>query len=295
MSARQVHSTRPAEIRTVASVSPAAELARLRRQVRELERVNGRLLSRTALRAGDAARRLHAAPVPASIYDACEVTERERLEREILRISDQERERIGQDLHDGLCQLLSGIKFKARLLEEKLEARSAAEAEEARALEGHLNAAIQQARGIARGLHPVALEARGLISALKDLAAGTTAMYGIACACEFGRNVLVHDRAVAAHLYRIAQEATNNAAQHGGATRIDIRLTQSSRRLSLVVRDNGRGFDAGAARKAGMGLHLMEYRARAIGAHVEIDSRPGNGATINCWLRLDDSHQPAGK
>jgi len=221
---------------------------------------------------------------------ANDVTERERLEKQILEISDQERERIGQDLHDGLCQLLSGIKFKTTLLEQKLQSKAPEEALDARAIEGLLNGAIQQARNIARGLHPVDLGARGLMSALEELASTIVNVYGLSCMCDFRHSVLVHDHLAATHLYRIAQEAINNAIRHGRATRVIIRLSGRNDNLVLKVLDNGTGFPTRPSRKPGMGLHLMNYRARAIDASFEIGPAPGHGTVVTCRLRGTPRH-----
>ncbi|HYG34947.1 MAG TPA: sensor histidine kinase, partial [Clostridia bacterium] len=203
----------------------------------------------------------------------------------ILEISEQERERIGQDLHDGLCQLLSGIKFKTTLLEQKLQTKAPEEARDARALENLLNGAIQQARNIAHGLHPVALEAQGLMSALEELAASVTNVYGVACVCQFQHPVLVHDHSVATHLYRIAQEAINNAIRHGQASKVVLRLIGRKGNLALTIQDNGCGFSVRPKRKTGMGLHLMRYRARAMGATVDVKPGPTGGTVVTCRLR----------
>ena len=216
---------------------------------------------------------------------AKDLTERKRLEKQILEISEREQERIGQDLHDGLCQLLSGIKFKTTLLEQKLERRGLTEAREARGLERLLNTAIDQARNIARGLHPVDLEARGLMSALEELAATVSSVYSLSCVCEHRPAVLVHDHVAASHLYRIAQEAINNAIKHGQASTIRIRLVAAQDRLSLTVRDNGIGLPARPKGKRGMGLSLMNYRARTIGAALTIQSGPSGGTVVKCSLR----------
>ena len=216
---------------------------------------------------------------------ANDLTERERLEQQILEISDQERERIGQDLHDGLCQLLSGIKYKITLLEQKLDAKHAAEAKDAGAIERLINSAIHQARNVARGLHPVDLEARGLMSALQGLAASVSSVFGVSCVCQFKKPVLVHDHAMATHLYRIAQEAITNAIRHGHATKIWIRLTRGENFLRLCVQDNGCGLPPKPKRRAGMGLHLMNYRARTMGAHLEVQPGPTEGTVVKCWLR----------
>jgi two-component system CheB/CheR fusion protein len=216
---------------------------------------------------------------------ANDITERERLENEILEISEQEQERIGQDLHDGVCQLLSGIKFKTTLLEQKLEAKATPEAEDARAIEAYLNTAIQQARNLAKGLHPVDLEARGLMSALQGLAATAAKLYDIKCECRFQNPVLMHDHVKATHFFRIAQEAINNAIRHGRATRIVIRLAGSGERLGMVIRDNGVGFSGTSRKRSGMGLHLMNYRARAMGASLVVRKSAGKGTIVSCVLR----------
>lgn len=219
---------------------------------------------------------------------ANDVTERDRLEKQILRISEEERERIGQDLHDGLCQLLSGIKFKVTLLEQKLQEKGLVEAREAGRLESLLNRAIQQARNVARGLHPVDLEARGLMWALEGLAESVAAVYGVACFCQ-GRQALVHDHVVATHLYRIAQEATNNAIKHGQAKSIFIRLAGGGDSLVLSIRDDGVGMPRRAGKQDGMGLHLMEYRARAIGGSLEIKRARPRGVLVTCRCHLRKS------
>jgi signal transduction histidine kinase len=210
--------------------------------------------------------------------------ERERLERQILEISGQERERIGQDLHDGLCQHLSGIKFKISLLEQKLQAQGRPEAEDARGMEELLNGAIQEARNVARGLHSLALEGRSLRSALEELAGSIRNLHGVACVCRFRHPVRVRDQVVATHLYRIAQEALNNAVRHGHATRIAIRLAGGRDGLTLTIRDNGCGFPSRPKRRTGLGLNLMSYRARAVGASLEV--RPGRsaGTVVTCRL-----------
>jgi two-component system, LuxR family, sensor kinase FixL len=214
---------------------------------------------------------------------ANDITERERLEQQILEISEEERERIGQDLHDGLCQVLSGIKFRATLLEQKLDSKHLGEAREAGVIEDLLNTAIQQARNMARGLHPVALEAQGLMSALEELTASVSEVFGIDCRCRCEHTVLVHDHVVAMHLYRIAQEAINNAIRHGHAKLIAVRLARPAGRLCLEVQDNGGGFPS-RVRKGGMGLHLMHYRARALRATLEISS-DSRGTRVTCRLR----------
>jgi signal transduction histidine kinase len=137
------------------------------------------------------------------------------LERGILSAVEQEQKRMGRDLHDGLCQLLTATKFKITLLEHKLARKSLVEASEARALEGQLNQAIKQAYGLALGLNPVKLVARGLMSALEELAAAVESAFQLRCVCQFPKPVPVRDPAMANHLYRITQEAVQNAVKQG--------------------------------------------------------------------------------
>jgi signal transduction histidine kinase len=145
---------------------------------------------------------------------------------------------------------------------------------------------------MARGLHPVEIEARGLMSALEELAASAAGVYDVDCACEFRQPVLVHDHLVATHLYRIAQEAINNAFKHGQAKKIRVRLDANRDHLSLTVRDNGRGFPVKPRKKAGMGIPLMNYRARTIGAVMDFRSVRGGGTVVSCRLRKPANKGP---
>ncbi|HZR15889.1 MAG TPA: response regulator [Verrucomicrobiae bacterium] len=211
-----------------------------------------------------------------------DITERRRLEREILEISDQERRRIGQDLHDGLCQQLAGIELMSQVLHQKLAGKSKAEANRASDIARHVREAITQTRSLARGLAPVTLESEGLASALEELAANTEKMFGITCVAECkgaGRN---EPPATATHLYRIAQEAVSNAIRHGKATQVRIGLEADRDQIMLRVVDNGAGLPKAVTRNEGMGLRIMRYRAGMIGGSLSIESTPGGGAQVSC-------------
>jgi two-component system, LuxR family, sensor kinase FixL len=232
-------------------------------------------------------------------------TSHDAVEQRLAAVAEQERARIGQDLHDHLCQLLSGIKFQAGLLEQKLRAEVPAVANEARALETALTGAIEEIREIVRGLHPAGIESRGLLAALRKFASGTSAVYGIICSCDLPRQLKI-DAAVATHLYRITQEAVHNAVRHGRASRVRVSLRVGAAGLSLAIEDNGSGF-GGQVQMAqgrrgenepGLGLKLMKYRARAIGGSIEIRPAPKNGTTVTCRVRRfvrpqADSSRPA--
>ena len=218
-----------------------------------------------------------------------DITERKRLEKEILDIADREQQRIGQDLHDGLCQYLSGAKFRSSLLEHKLKDKNLAEAEEAKAIEELLSTAIHQARNIARGLHPVLLEGQGLMSALEELARATTAVYDINCVCRCRQAVLVYDHVLATQLYRIAQEAIHNAIHHGRARKVGLGLRTCQGRIILTIQDDGIGLPRRQSRKTGMGLRNMRYRARTIGGTLDVRRGPNRGTTVTCWLRSPEA------
>ena len=213
---------------------------------------------------------------------ATNVTERFNLQRQILEISDREQSRIGQDLHDGLCQHLVGIAFAANTLEEKLTSRGAAEVRDAREIVAMLDDAITQARKTARGLYPVKLEAEGLASALSELAAGTRERHGLDCRFDYPQPVLFSSDMVAMQLYRIAQEAVLNAVKHAGPGQIIVRLTRAGDRVELSVQDDGVGIAEPLPPGGGMGLHIIEYRARTMGGTFRARRRREGGTEVCC-------------
>src|SRR5215475_6983320 len=223
--------------------------------------------------------------VPCALSVAHDVTERRQLERELIEISERERQRIGYDLHDTLGQHLAGIAFLSKVLEQQLTAHHATEAPQAAQIVAFVNQAMEQARTLAGGLAPVTLETYGLVFALQELATSVEALFH--CACKFSSHQAIHitDHAVAIHLYRIVQEAVNNAIQHGQAQQITITL--SMRReggMTLMVQDNGVGFPTNVAERHGMGLRIMHHRARMIGAILEVQRRARGGICVICTL-----------
>jgi PAS domain S-box-containing protein len=211
-----------------------------------------------------------------------EITERRRLEREILEISDRERQRIGQDLHDGLCQTLTGIEIMSEVLEQNLYRRSKAGALKAGQIASHVRDAIRQTRILARGLAPVTLESEGFVSGLLELAAITSKLFGIACRVSCEEHITVPDLSVATHLFRIAQEAVSNAVKHGKATEVLISLEVGHENPFLMVSDNGFGLGINAGKNPGMGLHIMKYRAGVIGGELLVLPRETGGTQVRC-------------
>jgi PAS domain S-box-containing protein len=223
--------------------------------------------------------------VPCVLSIAHDVTERRELERELIEISERERQRIGYDLHDTLGQQLAGIAFFSKVLAQRLAVHHAVEATQAAQIVAFVNQAIEQARRLAGGLAPVTLETYGLVFALQELATSVEALFHCACKVSSYHAIHITDHAVAMHLYRIAQEAVNNAIQHGQAQHITITL--SVRReggMILMVRDNGVGFPTDVAKRRGMGLRIMHHRARMIGAILEVQRGAHGGTCVICTL-----------
>jgi PAS domain S-box-containing protein len=221
---------------------------------------------------------------------ATDVTERNRLEREILEISAREQRRIGQDLHDGLGQHLTGISFLSKVLEQKLAAKSLEESAQAAEIATLVNQAVTQSRDLARGLCPVKLEGDGLVQALQELAIKMESLFHVTCLFQCEIPVLIHDNAVATHLYYIAQEAATNAIKHGKAQHIAIGLTVAQDRIILMVKDDGIGFPAREEKQTGMGLHIMNYRASMIDAYLAIQPNAEGGTVVTCSLQHKEIH-----
>ncbi len=215
---------------------------------------------------------------------ARDITERKRLEKEILEISNREQRRIGHDLHDGVCQLLAGVAYRVDILADQLQEKNLAEFSEAERVGSLINEAITQTRGVARGLFPVQLEENGLIWALEDLATNAGNIFRIKCDLSFAKPFPAVANDAALHLYYIVQEAVLNAARHGNATQINIALTRQGDRFVLTIQDDGAGFELSGGNSTGMGIRIMRYRARVIGATLDLKSRPGQGTQVTCMF-----------
>jgi PAS domain S-box-containing protein len=215
-----------------------------------------------------------------------DVTIRRQLEKQVLEISDREQARLGRDLHDGLCQLLVGIGFKANALKMDLEKSSTTEAVAAERIGQRITEAIKMARNLSHGLCLANSVSENLCSALTQLAQNTTADYGVLCEtdCSVGDRFTAPD--VATHIFRIAQEAVHNAVKHAKPTRISIRLAAENGNAVLSVADDGCGIALPAATKrSGLGLEIMKHRASVICGSLEVRTLPaadGRGTVVTC-------------
>jgi len=222
------------------------------------------------------------------IATGIDITERKHLEKALLDISAREQRRIGQDLHDGLGQHLTGVAFMAKVHEAKLAGKCSSEASDAAKIVKLVNEAIHKTRELSRGLLPVVSDSQGLMSALQMWAAEVEDLFGVSCRFQCETPVLIHDDSMATHLYHIAQEAVNNAIKHGDPEQILICLTAEHARGKLVIKDDGKGFAKVPASAQGMGLHIMNYRAGMIGGLLEIQPDWSQGTVVTCVFPIPD-------
>lgn len=220
--------------------------------------------------------------------------EMRQLELEIVSVSEHEQQRIGQDLHDGLCQQLAAIGCAARALADDLQAGARPEAEDAAKIEEALRETVQEARGLARGIFPVHVDRIGLSAALAEMAQATQRLTGVPIHVTDAAEVQVDDPEVAMHLFRIAQEAVANAVKHSGAREVVLSLLPDADYMELRVDDNGRGLSVRTqAASSGMGLRTMRYRAHALGAELAIEPRAGGGTSLWCRVKVRTNPQPS--
>jgi signal transduction histidine kinase len=215
------------------------------------------------------------------IATGTDITVRKRLETAVMEVSGREQRRIGQDLHDGLGQLLTGIAFMSKVQEQRLVENGAPEAAEASKIVRLVNEAIHKARELSRGLMPGLANPHGLMSSLEQMAHEVQEVFGVNCRFYSDEPVLIGDATVASHLYHIAQEAVSNAIKHGQAKQIEIHLRGKNASGVLMVRDTGSGIPPEPREHSGMGLDIMKHRATMIGGALVIASS-GRGTTVTC-------------
>lgn len=210
-----------------------------------------------------------------------EVEERRRLENEIARAGDEERRRLGHEIHDGVCQQLTGALLRCQALELRLARGTPLRQPDLVALAALLGEAIHEARSVAQGLCPLQAAPDALAPALHALAKRTRQTAGIACEFRGSGDLAVPDPAAAQHLYRIAQEAVGNAVRHARASAITVELAGGGDSLSLRVEDDGVGPPDGRTGD-GMGLRTMSFRAQLLDGELAVEPAPGGGTRVSC-------------
>ena len=216
-----------------------------------------------------------------------DINQRKILERQIIEVSTAEQERIGREIHDGIGQQLTAVGMLANSLERKLtQTQQLEEAKAANALVLYLQQLVGSAKSLARGLSPIQIGPDGFADALSLLVDGVRTWSGVDCRLAVSGEVGPLDEIVAVHLYRITQEAINNAIKHGHGDTIEVYLQGNEQRITLSVHDNGTGIDLEKKKTTGLGLHIMRYRAGIIGATFSINPVVDGGTLVECvWYR----------
>jgi len=222
-------------------------------------------------------------PFAATITER-DITEHRHLEKEILEITERERKLIGQEMHDSMGKVLTGVAIKSKGLAQKLKGKSAPESKGALAISKLASQAIAQMRDLARMLYPVDIEAGGLVTALQALAANAEKVLDVKCRFQCEQPVSVNNLIEAKQLYRIAQEAVTNAAKHGKAKNIAIEIHSTQDVCILSVKNDGLAFQTSSRPRNGLGLKIMEYRANLIGGVLEIRKGKKNGTVVTCTV-----------
>ncbi len=245
---------------------------------------------RTRVRDEDAAFIVHASPyfskdgsVIGVIENFTNITETRTLQNGIMRVAEIERQRIGQDLHDGLGQNLTAVTFLIEALKEKTAERFKVGLPDIENIESMIRDAIVQTRSLSRMLSPVEMEKNGLRSALDEMALATEKTYHVSCKVMQDGNFLIGDNQTATHLYYIVREAVINAIKHGKASQIFIHLTDDEEGLAIAIRDNGEG--AVEMKNTGLGLRIMRYRAGVVGAEFSAGNREEGGFEVRVQMK----------
>jgi PAS domain S-box-containing protein len=212
-------------------------------------------------------------------------TDRVNLEREVIAIGERERNRIGRDLHDGLAQLLTGVKLLLRTLANKLDEQGSEYGDDARRAMELVQNAIGHTSELARGLSPIPKGAK-LSDGLIQLAEQSTRFFAVKCRYGGSTRLSPLSEEASAHLYRIAQEAVTNAVRHGRAQSIELGCSASKGRITLSISDDGVGFPDQESIKGGMGLSIMRYRASSLGGTLAVERGPDGGTTVRCSCPL---------
>jgi len=211
-----------------------------------------------------------------------EIDRRKGLEGEILAVSDREQQRLGQELHDGLCQHLTAVAFMARSVALRLKNHRVIDVADIEKIAELVNSAAGDTRNLSAALHRADVDAAGLVTALHDLI--DREIWKTPCRLEVRPSFRIDDNAAAAQLYRIAREAVINANKHAQARQILVKLERSRQEMVLRVIDDGVGFSGESRLKQGLGFHIMNYRAQLLGGRLEIESAKQGGTCVSCYL-----------
>jgi signal transduction histidine kinase len=213
--------------------------------------------------------------------------DKRKLEFELLELTYRERSKLGYHLQNDLGQLLAGIAFLSKHIEQGLAARQEPETYRVGEIRSLVKLAIEKTRSVARVLVSANAEGETLQEAIIRLADRTRRLFAISCEYhESPDGIPATDALTTAHLVRIVQEAISNAVRHGKATEINVRMWQEeAHHLLLAVEDNGSGFETEATDTVGLGLPIMRHHAQLLGGELRIESTPA-GTRVLCQAGL---------
>lgn len=213
-----------------------------------------------------------------------DLTPKRELEKQMIDIANEERRRIGRELHDGLGQMLTGIRMVSENLARKLKVNEIPGAGEVQEIAEMVKEADEQARNISRGLVEVDLEKKGLSTVLENLAKRIPKTYDIECTYTETGRVHLENHTMALHIYRIVQEAVTNAVRHADAQNIHIRLSTNGKHTAIIIEDDGTGFDSKSVNDDGSGLQIMKYRANIMGGILNICRTKDDKTQVRCII-----------
>jgi signal transduction histidine kinase len=215
-----------------------------------------------------------------------EIAERERLEKEILEVSEREQRRIGHDLHDSVCQHWAVTAMAGQVLNEKLAAKALAEAADAREIVKLAENGITLTRNLAHGISPAEMETEGLVNAFHEFTANISKMFKVRCAFECEAPPAIDNTTITTHLYRIGQEAVQNAVRHAKPGQIIISLASRKDRIELTIEDDGVGLPDDWQKHRGLGTRIMAHRAAMLSGTFSIEPNPTGGTFVKCSIPL---------
>jgi len=221
-----------------------------------------------------------------------EMSERSRLEREIIDLAERQQRRFGQELHDVICQELTGVTIAAQMLLRKLAAGGYEETAHARELAYMADHVLETTRSVARGFFTAGFDGVGLSEALRETARRTELQNRISCVVRWQDNLAITNEDIVIHLFRIAQEAIHNVIKHADASNIEVSLKSGEKMLQLVIEDDGKGLPPSKNRGSGLGLRIMAYRAGLIGAEFKAEHPSQGGTRIVCRVPMDKLERP---
>ncbi len=221
---------------------------------------------------------------------ARDISDRRRLENEILQISEEERQKIGRDLHDGLGQMLTGIGLVAKNVAKRLNKEEHPAAEDLEEIAKMLKEADEQARNLSHGLVHNELEEENTQAVLEQLCKRSERLYNIECRCRVDSSIDTKNKMTILHFYRITQEAIRNAVKHGKASAVDVRLHKKGGYVQLIIEDNGVGISSSeeALKGKGIGLNTMKYRAHLLGGYLHLTESPDGNTMVDCRIPVQE-------